>query len=148
MTDMPYASVRDLARRLLIAEAAVQSATQPLSHEGVRVCRTLQVALTRFAGTDGFASLMRRSLVLARVEVPSMHGIKIKVDGSIEGLEELAADSRDSGGDLGTEAAVAITTHLLGLLVTFVGERITLRLMCEAWPGAPLNESDERNKAP
>ncbi len=40
----------------------------------------------------------------------------------------------------GVEAAVAITAHLLGLLVTFIGEPLTLRLVREAWPDASLDE--------
>ena len=40
----------------------------------------------------------------------------------------------------GGEAAVAITAHLLGLLVTFIGEPLTLRLVREAWPDASLDE--------
>ena len=42
--------------------------------------------------------------------------------------------------DGGAEAAVAITAHLLGLLVTFIGEPLTLRLVREAWPDASLDE--------
>ncbi len=93
----------------------------------MRVCEKLRISLTRFAGADGFTSLLRRALALARAEVPALHGVQVKADGSLEGLEELAADA----GSGGVEAAVAITTHLLGLLVTFVGEPITLRLVRE-----------------
>jgi hypothetical protein len=37
---------------------------------------------------------------------------------------------------------------LLGLLVAFIGETLTLRLVREVWPKAPLNELDlsEGNK--
>ena len=148
MIDTQAASLRDIARRLLDLEAASLCASQ--QHEAVRVCERLQVSLTRFAGADGFTSLLRRALALARVEIPSIQNIRVKADGSIEGLEAIAADSRDSGKstDAGTEAAIAITTNLLALLVTFVGKRITLRLVREAWPGALLDESHERSEAP
>ena len=36
----------------------------------------------------------------------------------------------------GPEAAVALAARLLGLLVTFLGEPITLRLVRDAWPDA------------
>ena len=138
MMDMSSAPMRDLARRLLAVEAASQSAADPHVHEAVRVCEKLRISLTRFAGADGFAvapaagagSGPRGSPFAAR-----HHGVK--ADGSVEGLEELAADaSKRSGGD----AAVAITAHLLGLLVTFIGEPLTLRLVREAWPDASLDE--------
>jgi hypothetical protein len=96
----------------------------------VLVCDKLRVELTRFAGADGFSSLMRRALAMAAAEVPSAQALKVKADGSLEGLEELTADA----GDHGLEAAVAITAHLLELLVTFIGEPLTLRLVRGAWP--------------
>ena len=133
MTDLPPASIRDLAWRLLAVEAASQAASRPHEHETARVCEKLRVSLTRFAGADGFASLMRRALALARAEVPALHRVQITAEGSVEGLDELAAEDR-------MEAAAAITTHLLELLVTFVGERITLKLVHEAWPDASLSE--------
>lgn len=34
----------------------------------------------------------------------------------------------------GGEAAVAITAHLLGLLVAFIGVPLTVRLLRESWP--------------
>lgn len=132
----------DLARRLLAVEAASQSATGAHVHEAVRVCEKLRISLTRFAGADGFTSLMRRALALARAEVPSAHRITVKADCSMEGLEELVADARKSGGggDGGAEAVAAIMAHLLRLLVTFIGEPLTLRLVRESWPDASLGE--------
>ena len=130
--DTPSSSTRDLARRLLAVEAASQSAADPRAHEAVRVCEKLRVSLTRFAGADGFTALLRRALALARAEVPALHGITEKADGSLAGLEELAADARN----VGIDAAVAITAHLLGLLVTFIGEPLMVRLVREAWPDA------------
>src|ERR1700730_9154105 len=103
--DTPSPSIRDLARRLLAVEAASQSAADPRAHEAVRVCEKLRVSLTRFAGADGFTALLRRALALARAGVPALRGVTEKADGSLEGLEELAADARD----VGIDAAVAIT---------------------------------------
>ena len=134
MMDMPSASMRDLARRLLAVEAASQSATDAHVNEAVRVCAKLQVSLTRFAGADGFTSLLRRALALARAEVPALQSIEVKPDCSI--FEQLAADSSNGA----TDAAVAIIAHLLGLLVTFIGAPLTVRLVGEAWPDALLDE--------
>jgi hypothetical protein len=132
--DAPSSSVRKLARRLLTLEATNQSAdTDARAHEAVRVCDKLRVSLTRFAGAEGFASLLRRALALARAEIPSLDRVKIRPDCSIEGLAELSRDDA-------TEAAAALTAHLLGLLVTFIGQPLTLRLVREAWPDASLDE--------
>jgi hypothetical protein len=134
--DTPSPSIRDLARRLLVLEAADKSASDAHVHEGVRVCEKLRVSLTRFAGPDGFTSLLRRALALARADIPALQTVTIKPDGSLAGLEVLAVGATNGG----SEAAVAITTHLLGLLVTFIGKPLTLRLVREGWPEASLEE--------
>ena len=119
--------MRDLARRLL---AASQTATGPQVHEAVLVSERLRISLERFAGAAGFASLLRRALVLASGDVPLLRSVKIGADGRLEGLEQL--DTGTSA--LESEAAVAITAHLLGLLVAFIGESFTLRLLRDSWP--------------
>ncbi len=128
----PSPSMQTLAESLLAAEAA-NSGGDPRVHEAVRVIEKLRISLTRFAGPDGFTSLLRRALALAGAEVPSVRTLTVKPGGSLEGLHELASDAPQGGRD----AAVAITAHLLALLVTFVGEPLTLRLVREAWPDAP-----------
>ena len=132
----PSESTRALARRLLALEAARQSVTDARVHEAVEVCEKLRVTLTRFAGADGFTALLRRALALARAEVPAAHSIQVKAEGCLDGLEEFVAEA----GNVGVDAAVAITAHLLGLLVTLIGEPLTLRLVREAWPDASLDE--------
>jgi len=134
--EIPSALSRDLARRLLAVEAASKSAPNAHVHEAVRVCEKLRISLTRFAGSDGFTSLLRRALTLARADEPLVETVKVKPDGSLEGLDALAADTTNGG----SEAAVAITVHLLGLLVTFIGEPLTLRLVRDAWPDGSLDE--------
>jgi hypothetical protein len=127
--DEPYLLMRDLARRLL---AASQTASAPHVHEAAAVSEKLRIPLARFAGADGFASLLRRALALASAEVPALQSIKVGAEGRLEGFDRLAADTGTVAG--GSEAAVAITAHLLGLLVTFIGEPLTLRLVGAAWP--------------
>ena len=131
--DKPSSSIRALARRLLALEAARQGVAAARVHEGVRVCEKLRISLTRLAGADSFTSLLGRALVLARTEVPSLHGITVKQDCSMDGLEKLARKD-------GTEATAALTAYLLWLLVTFIGEPLTLRLVREAWPDSSVDE--------
>jgi hypothetical protein len=127
---MASSSMQDLARRLLAASQTAPGALHV--HEVVLVSERLRISLAKFAGAEGFASLLRRALALAGEDVPSLRSVKIGADGRLEGFEQLAADT--APGALGGEAAVAITAHLLGLLVTFIGEPLTLRLLREAWP--------------
>ncbi len=128
--------MRDLARRLL---AASQTAAGPHVHEAVLVSDKLRISLTRFAGADGFASLLRRALILARAEMPSLQSVNVGEDGRLEGFQQLAADT--GTGAAAAAAAAAVTAHLLGLLVTFIGKPLTLTLVREAWPDISLDES-------
>ena len=130
-------STREWARQLLKAEAVSREASEPPRHEVVRVCETLRISLTRFAGADGFTALLCRPLRLARAEHPSLQGLTVTAGGRLEGLEELVAVDETAG----YEAATAITSHLLSLLVTFIGENLTIRMLREAWPGVSLGES-------
>lgn len=127
--DTPSPSMRHLAKRLLALEAASSPATDEHAHEARRVFGKLRISLIRFAGPDSFTGLLRRAVALARAEVHSLESVKVDADGRLEGLEDVAADAAN-------EAATAITVHLLGLLTTFIGEGLTLRLVRDAWPDA------------
>lgn len=132
MMDIPSTSIKDLARRLLSIEAATRAETDP--DEAERVCEKLRATLTRFAGADGFLALMRRSLALARQEVPALAGVKLRPDGCFVGFEAALNCN-------GSEAGAALTAHFLWLLVTFVGEPMALRLVSEAWPDVLMDYS-------
>lgn len=129
--DTPSASTRELAGRLLVLS---QTESAPHANAAALVSDRLRVSLTRFAGAEGFASLQRRALARARMEVPALQGVTIGADGRLEGFDRLDAGAGDRKGGEGEMAAVAVTAHLLGLFVTFIGEPLTLRLLHEAWP--------------
>ncbi len=138
--------LRDLARRML---AASQTGSDPHIPIAGIVIERLRVSLTKLAGAEGFASLLRRALALARVDVPSLKGITVGADGHLLGMEAVgsgAGAERGGANREAEEAAVAITAHLLGLLVTFVGEPITLRLVRESWPDASLGDLHPRSE--
>ncbi len=140
--------MRELARQLV---AATQAASDSNVHDAVAVCERLRTPLTRLAGADGFTSLLRRALALASAEAPSLQHVKIGADGRLEGLESPArsgtgGETWGAGKEPRAQAAVAITAHMLGLLVTFIGEPITRRLLCEAWPETPPDEWHSRSE--
>src|SRR5450755_1970636 len=99
--DTPASSMRDLARRLL---AANQTASGSHVHEALVVIEKLRITLTKFAGSEGFASLLRRALVLASAEAPSPRSVKIGADGRLQGFEQIVADKGAGGAE--DEAAV------------------------------------------
>ena len=60
-----------------------------------------------------------------------MRALHIEADGSLDGLGklEMKPDPREIA-----EGEVALVSQLLGLLVTFIGPALTLRLLHDIWP--------------
>lgn len=134
---MATPAIRDLARRLIALEAARDKSPAASAAGAVQVCDRLRVPLARLAGIAGFRSLLSRALALAKAEVAALNAVQVREDGSLEGLDGHGPDA-GPGGDGGA----AVTAHLLGLLVTFIGEPLTRQLVREAWPDANMGETD------
>jgi hypothetical protein len=135
--------MRDLAARLLEVS---RPASEDDMHEAAVVIETLREPLSRFIGHEGFTSLLRRAVTLASADAPSLRGIQVSADGKLRLAE--TPPSRESGAsnEMETEAAIAVAAHFLGLLVTFIGERLTSRLVQQAWPETPSNDSDSASE--
>jgi hypothetical protein len=63
--------------------------------------------------------------------------VQVRTDGSLEGFDAAKLQEVTAQGD---EAGAVIVAQLLGLLVTFVGKPVTLRLVRDAWPAASVTE--------
>jgi hypothetical protein len=129
-------AIQKLSRRLIAAESARESSDKLVS-PAVRACEQLRVPLAKLAGLAGFRSLMTRAVALATAEVPWLDSVQVRADGSLEGFDA-------AGGQLGAvqcdEAGAVVVAQLLGLLVTFIGEPVTLRLVRDAWPDMSVTE--------
>lgn len=111
-------------------------------HEAAAVIEMLREPLSRFIGHDGFTSLLRRAVTLASVDAPSLRGIQVSADGKLRLAETSPSRESAASNGLEAEAAIAVAAHFLGLLVTFIGERLTTRIVQQAWPETPSNDSD------
>jgi len=134
MVSLPES--RHLAQRLLTYEAVAGKNSEPTESAALRVCAKLRRPLIRLAGVAGFRSILCRALMLARAEAPSLSAVQIAEDGSLKGLGELA--SRTDKGQARDGGAILIA-QLIGLLLTFIGEGLTLRLVEDVWPEAAFN---------
>ena len=121
-----FSPMKDLARRMLAIEAARAEAP---GDAAVRVNEKLQMPLIRLTGLAGYSSMLSRALVLARSEVPSLRAVSVRPDGSLAGFDAIGRSAAES--ETGRTVLVA---HLLGLLATFIGESLTLRLTRDVWP--------------
>jgi hypothetical protein len=138
---------RRLAQRLLAYEAVAGGNSELTESAAFRVCAKLRRPLITLAGVAGFRSLLSRALTLAKAEAPSLSAVQVAADGSLKGLDELASQTdKEQARD---EAAILIA-QLLGLLLTFIGEGLTLRLIQNEWPeptvGGPVSKKERRGK--
>jgi hypothetical protein len=141
--------MRDLAQCLLTYEAIAGRTSEPTEAVTLRVYEKLRQSLCLFAGSAGFHSLASRALALARPEAPSLRAARILADGSLEDLEwskpQINIDKDRAGEDQAGDEGVILIARLLGLLLTFLGEALTLRLLQNAWPGAAFEDCNSRN---
>jgi hypothetical protein len=117
---------RDLAERLIANEGAAGNTSEPMEFAAFRVCETLRRPVCALAGVPGFRSLLSRALALAVVEAPILSAVQVAADGSLHGLDELG---RQIDKDQVREGGVILIAQLLGLLLTFIGETMTSRLV-------------------
>jgi hypothetical protein len=125
---------RDLARQLL-AEAAAGETSLTTESAFLRVYEKLRCSLCALVGVVGFRSLASRALTLAKAEAPSLSEMQVTSDGSLQRFGKPESQSQEHQED---EAGVILLAELLALLITFIGESMTLRLLQDAWPEAGL----------
>jgi hypothetical protein len=135
MTNPATSQMRDLAERLFADEEAAATSSPPGVTVSFRVCEKLRRPLTTLAGSAGFQSLLTRALALAKRDAPGLGAVQVNADGSLANCDELKLDTRDAEGE------VLLIAHLLGLLFTFIGATLTLRLMQDVWPDVSFNYS-------
>jgi hypothetical protein len=151
--------MRDLAQRLLTyevnaGEVKTGNSFGPAEPPILRVYEKLRESLGEFAGTAAFQSLASRALAMARSGVPSLQTAQVSANGELNGLRlglerskydpQINVDKNGTGQELasdeGGDEGIAIIARLLGLLLIFLGEPITLRLLRNAWPGASFDD--------
>ena len=129
--------MRDLAERLVAYETSGNESAETRSPAAFRVCEKLRPPLATLMGDAGFRALLSRALALATAEVPWL-AVQVRTDGSLEELEDPQAHPDP---DTLFEGRIVLPAQLLGLLVGFIGERLTWRLVREVWPQVPVNAS-------
>ena len=133
------AKTRDFAERLIAYETRENKSSETKTSAACRIGEKLRPHLATLMGNVGFRALFLRALALANADVPCLRAVHVNADGSLEGLDELEAQVHP---DEIFEGCVVLLAQLLGLLVAFIGENLTLRLVREVWPKLSLNDLD------
>jgi hypothetical protein len=117
---------RDLAQRLVAFEIIADRSTEPAEFAAFRLCEALRQPVCALAGVTGFRALLARALALARAESPNLSVVQVAANGSLKGLDEFRPQTI---ADQAREAGVILIAHLIELLLVFIGEGTTLRLV-------------------
>ena len=141
--------MRAFAEHLISFETRESKSSGTSPPPAFPVGEKLRPHLANLMGNAGFRALLARSLALTNAEVPWLRAVHVNSDGSLEGLDELEGQV---GADKFFEGRVALLAQLLGLLVAFIGEHLTLLLVREVWPKLSLNDLDfskrDKNEKP
>ncbi|HQZ27013.1 MAG TPA: hypothetical protein PK648_02600 [Verrucomicrobiales bacterium] len=122
--------MRAFAERLIAHEADSRSSDQgPLA--AFTVPDRMRSHLTMLMGSGGHRALLMRALALAGEEVPWLHDSRVAPEGNLQrpDLFEESVDPVER-----SEGGIVLVAQLIGLLVAFIGEWMTLRLVSEIWP--------------
>ena len=136
--DQPGSSrnIREIAERLVVYETAPER-SGTITPAAAQVCEKLTRLLGKVIGVIGSRALLARALSVAKRETEALATVSITDKGALEGLTGKAA-----------EASPVLIAHLIGLVVTFLGEALTLRLLHEVWPDRTASDIHfgERNE--
>jgi hypothetical protein len=135
--------IRNFAKRLIEYETQGNKSTPGKALAAFEICEKLRPPLAALMGNGGFRAILGRALALAIEEVPGLHTLSVKPDGVLEGVQELHAQL---DANKFFEGGVVLLAQLLGLLVAFIGESLTLRLVREVWPRLSLPDDFEFGK--
>jgi len=131
--------LRDFAELLIAQEASERKSSETGGPADFQACERLRPHLATLMGNTGFRALLSRALALTDAEIPWLRAAQVKADGSLEGLNELAA--RVAPDEI-ANGQVILLAQLLGLLVSFIGADLTLRLAREVWPKLSVDGLD------
>jgi len=132
-----------LVRRLLTLEAVGSQDQEALVAAAERVLDRLRAHLSQRIGQEGFRTLLARALTLTTPRFPRLKAVRVEADGSLSGLRRAAdAGPQEAQDDVTPQEAVegttALAAHLIELLITFIGEDLTLRILSTVSPTLSL----------
>lgn len=134
----PRPSIARFVRAVASAELA-RGGSEPGGDVAQRLVAQLYRKLAKLIGRDGFEVLLARSLVLAQRAHPVLARVTVASGAKLAGLDEVA---RVMGDDAEfRHGTIAIVAQFVELIATLIGEDLAMRLVREAWPAAPEEQT-------
>jgi hypothetical protein len=142
-----HVPLRHLALNVLTREAGVGADATALAAATHRAYDNLARVLVPLIGEVGITALTARALHLAQREYPWLARTRdsTPIDEPLTQLR-LSLEQHDDPA-VAAEAAAAALASLLALLVTFIGEPLTMNLLRRAWPDGASDPSTEETRA-
>jgi hypothetical protein len=125
----PSPADEDTARRLLACEGGNGGTAEERIAAVGRVYEKLDLQFAPLVGSAGFQALLARSAKLLQGEFPGL-GKSAAVESSTSLRECLRAQDPETI----AATAAGLFGAFLGLLKTFIGERLTTEVLRRAWP--------------
>ncbi len=133
---------RVLAARIVALETRGDSAdvTSPPVYIAIG---KLSPHLSTLMGKAGFRALLGRALALASADSGWLRAVRVNPDGTLDDPLDVASQI---GPEEIAEGRVALFSRLLELMITFIGEHLTVRLLREVWGELRVDDLDSVNQ--
>jgi len=135
MTALEHSALRRLALKVLAQHAGSAADAKALAAAARRAYADLARVSAPLIGQVGVEALTGRALHLVQREYPWLVQTREPEQGERPFTQVSACLERQDPA-VAVEAAGAVFATLTGLLVTFIGEPLTARLLRQAWPDA------------
>ena len=135
MTPLGNAALRQLALKALTQHAGPGATAKALAAAARRAYDDLVRVLAPLIGQAGVDALTGRALHLAQREYPWLVDTR-EAEQAERLFAQVIACLEQQDPAVGIEGAGAVFALFTGLLVTFIGEPLTARLLRKAWPDA------------
>jgi hypothetical protein len=119
----------EAAKRLLAFEGGTSGSAEECAVAVSRIYEKLRLQFAPLVGSAGFQALMSRSAKLTRNEFPCL-----AESATVESSTQLRDCLRTQEPGAIAATAAALLGAFLGLLKTFIGERLTTEVLRGAWP--------------
>jgi len=129
--------MRVWSQRLIAHEAGKDHSSEVNDPAAFLAFEKLYPHLASLMGKVGVNALVSRALALANAEVPSLRAVRVNAEGALERLTELEAQFDHSAV---AEGRLVLLARILDLLVVFIGEHLTERIVGDVWPQFPPNK--------
>ena len=126
----PSPQMRLVAERVIGWEKRAYKSASSAKPVVAVVCEKMQPALGMLMGNGGFRVLLTRALARATLLEPSLQAARVTNEGALvieSGSTPLDQKKLEAG-------SIALVAEALGLLDAFIGEKLTIRFVRDAWP--------------